>query len=194
MANDKLVLNISKINISPDSTRLKYSQDERGKQVDITVIDNDGVTAYNLTGKKIVFSEIKDGGKIIIDDESTHFIRSADNDKIGKFTYIFPDQTYQQSGGARFEFTTDIEHVDTTINFDISIVNSAQLKPDNTSYVSSLIALEAHYRATIANTETQTQNLINSLTDKINQAISNGQNDIANELSDARTKLQAIQD
>jgi len=194
MTNDKLVLNISKIDISPDSTRLKYSQDERGKQVDVTVIGNDGSTAYDLTGKKIIFSEIKDGRKIIIDDEMSHFIRTADNDKIGKFTYAFVDQTYQQSGEAHFEFTTDIEHVDTTINFDISIVNSAQLKPDNTSYVSSLIALEAHYRATIANTETQTQNLINSLTDKIDQAISNGQRDIANELSDARTKLQAIQD
>lgn len=194
MTNDKLVLNISKINISPDSTRLKYSQDERGKQVDVTVIGSDGTTAYDLTGKKIIFSEIKDGGKIIIDDETSHFIRTADNDKIGKFTYVFVDQTYQQSGEAHFEFTTDIEHVDTTINFDISIVNSAQLKPDNTSYVSSLIALEAHYRATISNADAQTQNLINSLTDKINQAISNGQNDIANELSDARAKLQAIQD
>ena len=194
MTDDKLVLNISKINISPDSTRLKYSQDERGKQVDVTVIGNDGSTAYDLTGKKIIFSEIKDGGKIIIDDEITHFIRTADNDKIGKFTYVFVDQTYQQSGEAHFEFTTDIEHVDTTINFNISIVNSAQLKPDNASYVSSLIALEAHYRATIANTETQTQNLINSLTDKIDQAISNGQRDVANELSDARAKLQSIQD
>ena len=194
MTNDKLVLNISKINISPDSTRLKYSQDERGKQVDVTIIGNDGSTAYDLTGKKIIFSEIKDGGKIIIDDEMSHFIRTADNDKIGKFTYAFVDQTYQQSGEAHFEFTTDIEHVDTTINFNISIVNSAQLKPDNTSYVSSLIALEAHYRATIANTETQTQNLINSLTDKIDQAISNGQRDVANELSDARAKLQSIQD
>ena len=192
MTNDKLVLNISKINISPDSTRLKYSQDERGKQVDVTVIESDGSTAYDLTGKKIIFSEIKDGGKIIIDDEMSHFIRTADNDKIGKFTYAFVDQTYQQSGEAHFEFTTDIEHVDTTINFDISIVNSAQLKPDNTSYVSSLIALEAHYRATIANTETQTQNLINSLTDKIDQAISNGQRDVANELTDMRNQLQAL--
>ena len=194
MTNDKLVLNISKINISPDSTRLKYSQDERGKQVDLTVIDSDGTTAYDLTGKKIIFSEIKDGGKIIIDDETSHFIRTADNDKIGKFTYVFVDQTYQQSGEAHFEFTTDIEHVDTTINFDISIVNSAQLKPDNTSYVSSLIALEAHYRATISNADAQTQNLINSLTDKIDQAISNGQRDVANQLTDMRDQLQAIQD
>ena len=192
MANNKLVLNISKINISPDSTRLKYSQDERGKQVDITVIDNDGITAYNLTGKKIVFSEIKDGGKTIIDDESTHFIRSADNDKIGKFTYIFPDQTYQQSGEARFEFTTDIEHIDSTISFDISIVSCAQLKPDNTSYVSSLVALETHYKAVISNAESNTHNLINSLTDKINQAISNGQRDVANQLTDMRNQLQAL--
>ena len=192
MTNDKLVLNISKINISPDSTRLKYGQDERGKQVDLTVIDSDGTTAYDLTGKKIIFSEIKDGGKIIIDDEMSHFIRTADNDKIGKFTYVFVDKTYQQSGEAHFEFTTDIEHVDTTINFDISIVNSAQLKPDNTSYVSSLIALEAHYRATISNADAQTQNLINSLTDKINQAISNGQRDVANELTDMRNQLQAL--
>ena len=195
MANDQLVLQINKINISPDKSYVKYNQNERGKVIDINVIDNDGINAYDLTNKKIRFVDDKEDNKLVLDDEADnpgHFTRIADAQ--GKFSYTFHDLVYQRSGIARFEIYTDSEHIDATANFEIQIENTGSLVIANESYISSLEGLVAHYHNTVDTTVSETQNLINSLTDKIYQAISNGQNDIANELSDARTKLQAIQD
>ena len=130
-----------------ENTRLKYSQDERGKQVDIAVIGDDGSTPYDLSGKKIVFTEMKQGGKIIIDGSNDHFIRSPENDKIGCFTYKLIDEVFQQSGEAHFQLTTDLEHIDTTIDFYIKINSDTQLKSDNYSYISSLVDLETEIKA-----------------------------------------------
>ena len=130
-----------------ENTRLKYSQDERGKQVDIAVISDDGSTPYDLSGKKIVFTEMKQGGKIIIDGSNDHFIRSPENDKIGCFTYKLIDEVFQQSGEAHFQLTTDLEHIDTTIDFYIKINSDTQLKSDNYSYISSLVDLETEIKA-----------------------------------------------
>lgn len=195
MANDQLVLQINKINISPDKSYVKYNQNERGKVIDINVIDNDGINAYDLTNKKIRFVDDKEDNKLVLDDEADnpgHFTRTADAQ--GKFSYIFHDLVYQRSGIARFEIYTDSEHIDATANFEIQIENTTSLVAANESYISSLEGLVAHYHSTVDTTVSETQQLINSLTAKISQAISNGQRDIANELSDARTKLQAIQD
>lgn len=195
MANDQLVLQINKINVSPDKSYVKYNQNERGKVIDINVIDNDGINAYDLTNKKIRFVDDKEDNKLVLDDEADnpgHFTRTADAQ--GKFSYIFHDLVYQRSGIARFEIYTDSEHIDATANFEIEIENTGSLVIANESYISSLEGLVAHYHNTVDTTVSETQQLINSLTDKIDQAISNGQRDVANELSDARTKLQAIQD
>lgn len=195
LANDQLVLQINKINISPDKSYVKYNQNERGKVIDINVIDNDGINAYDLTNKKIRFVDDKEDNKLVLDDEADnpgHFTRTADAQ--GKFSYIFHDLVYQRSGIARFEIYTDSEHIDATANFEIQIENTTSLVAANESYISSLEGLVAHYHSTVDTTVSETQQLINSLTAKISQAISNGQRDIANELSDARTKLQAIQD
>ena len=195
MANDQLVLQINKINISPDKSYVKYNQNERGKVIDINVIDNDGINAYDLTNKKIRFVDDKEDNKLVLDDEADnpgHFTRIADAQ--GKFSYTFHDLVYQRSGIARFEIYTDSEHIDATANFEIQIENTGSLVIANESYISSLEGLVAHYHNTVDTTVSETQQLINSLTDKIDQAISNGQRDVANELSDARAKLQAIQD
>ena len=193
MTNDQLVLQVNKINISPDKTYVKYNQNERGKVIDINVIDNDGINAYDLTNKKIRFVDEKEDNKLIIDDEAdnpSHFTRA--NDTQGKFSYTFHDLVYQRSGIARFEIYTDSEHIDATANFEIQIENMTSTVVDNESYISSFEGLVAHYHNTVNTTVSETQQLINSLTDKINRAISNGQNDVANELSDARAKLQQI--
>lgn len=195
LANDQLVLQINKINISPDKSYVKYNQNERGKVIDINVIDNDGINAYDLTNKKIRFVDDKEDNKLVLDDEADnpgHFTRTADAQ--GKFSYTFHDLVYQRSGIARFEIYTDSEHIDATANFEIQIENTGSLVAANESYISSLEGLVAHYHNTVDTTVSETQQLINSLTDKIDQAISNGQNNIANELSDARAKLQSIQD
>ena len=193
MTNDQLVLQVNKINIIPDKTYVKYNQNERGKVIDINVIDNDGINAYDLTNKKIRFVDEKEDNKLIIDDEAdnpSHFTRA--NDTQGKFSYTFHDLVYQRSGIARFEIYTDSEHIDATANFEIQIENMTSTVVANESYISSFEGLVAHYHNTVNTTVSETQQLINSLTDKINRAISNGQNDVANELSDARAKLQQI--
>lgn len=193
LANDQLVLQINKINISPDKSYVKYNQNERGKVIDINVIDNDGINAYDLTNKKIRFVDDKEDNKLVLDDEADnpgHFTRTADAQ--GKFSYIFHDLVYQRSGIARFEIYTDSEHIDATANFEIQIENTGSLVIANESYISSLEGLVAHYHNTVDTTVSETQQLINSLTDKINQAISNGQRDVANELTDMRNQLQAL--
>ena len=193
LANDQLVLQINKINISPDKSYVKYNQNERGKVIDINVIDNDGINAYDLTNKKIRFVDDKEDNKLVLDDEADnpgHFTRTADAQ--GKFSYIFHDLVYQRSGIARFEIYTDSEHIDATANFEIQIENTGSLVAANESYISSLEGLVAHYHSTVDTTVSETQQLINSLTGKINQAISNGQRDVANELTDMRNQLQAL--
>lgn len=193
MASDQLVLQINKINISPDKSYVKYNQNERGKVIDINVIDNDGINAYDLTNKKIRFVDDKEDNKLVLDDEADnpgHFTRTADAQ--GKFSYTFHDLVYQRSGIARFEIYTDSEHIDATANFEIQIENTGSLVTANESYISSLEGLVAHYHNTVDTTASETQQLINSLTDKINQAISKGQTDIADELTDMRNQLQAL--
>lgn len=185
MTNDQLVLQVNKINISPDKTYVKYNQNERGKVLDVTVIDNDGINAYNLTGKKIRFVDDKEDNKLILDDEAdnpSHFTRT--NDAQGKFSYTFHDLVYQCSGIARFEIYTDSEHIDATASFEIQIENTTSLVAANESYISSLEGLVAHYRSTIDTTVSENKQLINELTNRINQSISKSQNDFSSKLID----------
>lgn len=192
MTNDQLVLQVNKINISPDKTYVKYNQNERGKVLDVTVIDNDGINTYNLTGKKIRFVDDKEDNKLILDDEAdnpSHFTRT--NDAQGKFSYTFHDLVYQCSGIARFEIYTDSEHIDATANFEIQIENTTSLVAANESYISSLEGLVAHYRSTIDTTVSENKQLINELTNRINQSISKSQNDFSSKLIDWQNDYNA---
>lgn len=173
----------------------KIGQGERGQVLPVIVTDANGA-AYDLTNKSIVFSENKDSGKYVVDDgkDSRSGKFTLTDAKNGKFSYTLQDQVYSESGTAWFDIvSSDGTVLDTTVTFKFIVIPNATLHVDSDSYSSTLAALEAHYQGVIKNTETQTQNLINSLTDKINQAISNGQRDVANQLTDMRTKLQDIQ-
>ena len=172
----------------------KIGQDERGQVLPVIVVDATG-TPYDLSDKKIVFSESKDSGKYVVDDgkdsRSGKFILT--DAKNGKFSYTLQEQVYPESGTAWFDIVSaDGTVLDTTVSFRFVVIPAPTLHVNDDNYSSTLGALQAHYQGVIKNTETQTQNLINSLTDKINRAISNGQKDVANELSDARAKLQQI--
>lgn len=174
----------------------KIGQGERGQVLPVVVTDANGA-AYDLTNKSIVFSENKDSGKYVVDDgkASTSGKFTLTDPQNGKFSYTLQDQVYPESGTAWFDIVSaDGTVLDTTVSFRFVVIPAPTLHVNDNNYSSTLEALQAHYQGVIKNTEVQTQNLINSLTDKIDQAISNGQSDIANELSDARTKLQAIQD
>lgn len=173
----------------------KIGQGERGQVLPVVVTDVNGA-AYDLTNKSIVFSENKDSGKYVVDDgkASTSGKFTLTDPQNGKFSYTLQDQVYSESGTAWFDIvSSDGTVLDTTVTFKFVVIPNATLHVDSDSYSSTLVALEAHYQGVIKNTETQTQTLINSLTDKIDQAISNGQRDVANQLTDMRNQLQAIQ-
>ncbi|WP_304228437.1 hypothetical protein [Lactobacillus kitasatonis] len=194
MANDQLVLQINKINISPDKSYVKYNQNERGKVIDINVIDNDGINAYNLTGKKIRFVDDKEDNKLILDDEADNPNRfTRTDDAQGKFSYTLNDLTYQRAGIARFEIYTDADHIDATSNFEIQIETTSSLSVSNESYISSLESLVAHYRSAINTTETETDQLIDSLNKQIAQAISDGNKSVADEVSSIKEIIQQMQ-
>lgn len=141
------------------------------------------------------FSESKDSGKYVVDDgkDSRSGKFTLTDAKNGKFSYTLQEQVYPESGTAWFDIVSaDGTVLDTTASFRFVVIPAPTLHVNDDNYSSTLEALQAHYQGVIKNTETQTQSLINSLTDKINRAISNGQKDVANELSDARAKLQQI--
>ena len=196
MSLAQIVLTTNKTTSNVGDYVRKIGQGERGQVLPVVVTDANGA-AYDLTNKSIVFSENKDSGKYVVDDgkASTSGKFTLTDPQNGKFSYTLQDQVYPESGTAWFDIvSSDGTVLDTTVTFKFVVIPNATLHVDSDSYSSTLEALQAHYQGVIKNTETQTQNLINSLTDKIDQAISNGQRDVANELSDARTKLQAIQD
>ena len=204
MANDQLVLLINKVSVSPDRSYLKYNQAERGKIVDVTVVGNDGINPYDLSGKDIIFNETKKDNKTIIDGggglHSGKFIRTTDNDKQGKFSYQFCDYAYQQSGECNFEFTTDSKHIDVSSDFYIDITSTGTLKPDNSSYVSDLESFKASYNALLQTTSNRTdawldqtkQTLDSQVTDKLNGLNAQMQDTIkkANEYGNAVNNLQ----
>lgn len=196
MSLAQIVLTTNKTTSNVGDYVRKIGQGERGQVLPVVVTDANGA-AYDLTNKSIVFSENKYSGKYVVDDgkASTSGKFTLTDPQNGKFSYTLQDQVYPESGTAWFDIvSSDGTVLDTTVTFKFVVIPNATLHVDSDSYSSTLEALQAHYQGVIKNTEVQTQNLINSLTDKINRAISNGQRDIANELSDARTKLQAIQD
>lgn len=194
MSLAQIVLTTNKTTSNVGDYIRKIGQGERGQILPVIVVDATG-TPYDLSDKKIVFSESKDSGKYVVDDgkASTSGKFTLTDPQNGKFSYALQDQVYPESGTAWFDIVSaDGTVLDTTVSFRFVVIPSATLHVNDNNYSSTLDALQAHYQGVIKNTETQTQNLINSLTDKINQAISNGQRDVANELTDMRNQLQAL--
>lgn len=194
MSLAQITLTTNKTVSNVDDYVRKIGQDERGQVLPVIVVDATG-TPYDLSDKKIVFSESKDSGKYVVDDgkDSRSGKFTLTDAKNGKFSYTLQEQVYPESGTAWFDIVSaDGTVLDTTASFRFVVIPAPTLHVNDDNYSSTLEALQAHYQGVIKNTETQTQNLINSLTDKINRAISNGQKDVANELSDARAKLQQI--
>ena len=113
-----------------DNAHRRLRQDEDGLSITVAVLNEDN-TAYNLTGKGLVFCENKQNNKIIIDngkgDNSGQFNRNSDNDTKGIFTYVLQKDTYAASGKAWFEIT-DGTTVDTTNNFYFNVEKASVQK------------------------------------------------------------------
>lgn len=136
--HDKLKLSIAKADRTTDFPVLKYSSTERGKTVDVTVTDSDGLP-YNLSGLNLYFVEELYNGQIIVDDgkeeNAGSFVTNADDLKQGKFSYQFQEGVYQYDGWAHFKFMQNETVIDTTAGFAIKIIDDIDSDLDEKSYV-----------------------------------------------------------
>ena len=188
MSIPTIVLNTDKNTSNISNDKITIRQSERGLVLTAVIKDKDG-TNYDLSDKHVQFAENKDGQKIIVDENV-----QVDSTP-GTIHYTLNSNVYSASGEAWFEIINSGNSViDSTNNFNIVVIEDVQLNISNDNYISSLNSLMAHIKYVSDTAQGQIDATIKSLSDQINQAISNGQNDIANELSDARAKLQAIQD
>lgn len=176
----------------------KIGQGEKGQKLDVIVTDANS-SGYDLTNKIITFSENKDGGKIVSDSDSAHI--NVTDAAAGRFTYTLAEAVYAASGIAWFDISNkDGTVIDTTKSFNIDVIQDETIHVNNDNYVSSLAALETHYKGVIQKTEQDTAALINQLKEQVNQAVSDGNSDIqavidkANQLiSDWKTELSSQQ-
>ena len=134
--HDKLTLPIAKADRTTDFPVLKYSSTERGKTVDVTVTDSDGLP-YNLSELKLYFVEELYNGQIIVDDgKQENAGKFVDVDlENGKFSYQFQEGIYQYDGWAHFKFMKGSNLIDTTAGFAIKIIDDIDDELDEKSYV-----------------------------------------------------------
>ncbi|MCT7688310.1 MAG: BppU family phage baseplate upper protein [Lactobacillus crispatus] len=127
-----------------DDTRVLRST-EKGLVLDITILNEDD-SPYDLTGKQVSFSEIKESDRVVADDgtgEQSGKFNMIDRTK-GHFSYQMTHQCYTASGTCFFQIKQGDTIVDTTQDFYFQVKVDPTVKPINDSYVSSLIAMENH--------------------------------------------------
>lgn len=118
---------------------------EKGLVLDVTILNEDD-SPYDLTGKNVSFSEIKESDRVVADDgsgEESGKFTMIDQTK-GHFSYQMTHQCYTASGTCFFQIKQDDTIVDTTQDFYFEVKVDPTVKPINDSYVSSLIAMENH--------------------------------------------------
>ena len=143
----------------------KIGQREAGQKLEVIVTDADG-SGYNLDGKTLEFSENKEGGKIVSDNDQNHFeIKDA---KAGRFVYTLAPAVYAASGTAWFDITSaDGSVIDTTKNFNIDVIEDESIHINNDNYVSSLISLETHYDGVIKKAKEDSEALLAKMNDQL---------------------------
>ncbi len=146
--HDKLKLSIAKADRTTDFFILKYGSTERGKVVDVTVTDTDGVP-YNLTGLDLYFVEDLYNGQMIVDDgklENSGKFVNTDLEN-GEFSYQFQEDVYQYDGWAHFKFMKGDNLIDTTAGFAIKIVDEIDSELDEKSYVAYFENIKKEHQA-----------------------------------------------
>lgn len=186
MSIPTIVLNTDKNTSNISNDKITIRQSERGLVLTAVIKDKDG-TNYDLSDKHVQFAENKDGQKIIVDENV-----QVDSTP-GTIHYTLNSNVYSASGEAWFEIINSGNSViDSTNNFNIVAIEDVQLNVSNDNYISSLNSLMAHIKYVSDTAQGQIDATIKSLNNQINQAISNGQRDVANELTDMRNQLQAL--
>lgn len=149
-----------------DDTRVLRST-EKGLVLDVTILNEDD-SPYDLTGKNVSFSEIKESDRVVADDgsgEESGKFTMIDQTK-GHFSYQMTHQCYTASGTCFFQIKNGDTIVDTTQDFYFEVKVDPTVKPINDSYVSSLIAMENH----LLGATQKTQNTIDQLSKNASDA------------------------
>lgn len=166
----------------------KIGQGEKGLTLEVIVTDANS-NGYDLTDKNINFSENKVGGKIVSDGAVEHFERL--DDKAGRFRYKLADAVYAASGSAWFDISSkDGSVIDTTKSFDIDVIEDATIHVNNDNYVSTLTALETHYKAVIQRAEDDNVALLAKFNQQFKDAVDSGNRNIQ-QVIDSANKLIA---
>lgn len=166
----------------------KIRQGEAGQRLEVIITDADG-SGYNLDGKTLEFSENKEGGKIVSDNDQDHFeIKDA---KAGRFVYTLAPAVYAASGVAWFDITSaDGSVIDTTKNFNIDVIEVESVHINNDSYVSNLISLETHYDGVIKKAKEDSEALLAKINDQLSQALNDNNQKATSSLADQKAQLQ----
>lgn len=186
--HDELTLSIAKIPKNPNFLTLKYGSSERGKTLEVTVLDTDN-KPYDLSDLGLVFVDEKHDGNIIVDDgkqEKSGKFTPIDL-KNGKFSYTFQEKTFGYDGWAHFRITKNKEVIDTTDGFAIDIIQEADSEynlGNEQSYISELEEIkEAQNKF-----ETSTRTALDSL-QKSHDANKNEIEDVKKSLSEWTKKF-----
>ena len=170
----------------------KIGQGEAGQKLEVIVTDAYG-SGYNLNGKTLEFSENKEGGKIVSDNDLDHFeIKDAE---AGRFVYTLASAVYAASGVAWFDITSaNGSVIDTTKNFNINVIEDESIHINNDNYVSSLAAFETHYDGVIKKTKEDSEALLTKINEQLSQALTDNNQKVANSLADQKAQLQKLID
>lgn len=170
----------------------KIGQGEAGQKLEVIVTDADG-SGYNLDGKTLEFSENKEGGKIVSDNDQGHFeIKDA---KAGRFVYTLAPAVYAASGVAWFDITSaDGSVIDTTKNFNIDVIEDESIHINNDNYVSSLASFETHYDGVIKKAKEDSEALLTKIDGQLSQALADNNKKAADSLTDQKAQLQKLID
>ena len=165
----------------------KIGQGEKGLTLEVIVMDADS-SGYDLTNKVITFSENKVGGKIVVDSAKENFERL--NDTAGRFRYKLADAVYAASGEAWFSISTPSgDVIDTTKSFNIDVIEDATIHINNDNYVSTLTALETHYKSIIQRTEDDNAALLNKFNQEFQNAVNTGNSNIQQVIDSANNLI-----
>lgn len=170
----------------------KIGQGEAGQKLEVIVTDADG-SGYNLDGKTLEFSENKEGGKIVSDNDHDHFeIKDA---KAGRFVYTLAPAVYAASGVAWFDITSaDGSVIDTTKDFNIDVIEDESIHINNDNYVSSLASFETHYDGVIKKAKEDSEALLTKIDGQLSQALADNNKKATDSLTDQKAQLQKLID
>ena len=174
-----------------NTDQIVLRQSEAGQSLQVTLVHEDG-TPYDLTNCLVTFSENKNDGKMISDDNIQNISAKA-----GTFTYLFNQAVYQTSGTAWFDITDNTRKlVATTVNFSITITDQLDLPIDNNSYWSAAQSLLTHISANMSKWQNDIDQSELNTTSKLNDLIKQFQDSLAqysalmNTYDDKFTSLQ----